>query len=109
MSNIESTTPWSTILKPSASMPESLHLKGKRAIFLGWTKNKKLIRVIVKPSATYQQYAPEFWEIDESYMSDREEIAELMGRIHESNEPIDVRYYRYEIDTIQKRMLEESK
>lgn len=104
MRKITLNTPWSTILKPSYSMPDSLHMKGKRAIFLGWTKDKKFIRIIYKPNATYQQYTPEFWEVDTQYMSDREEIAELMGRIHESNEPNRIEEYRREIQDIQDRM-----
>ena len=102
MSNLTSTTPWSTILKPSSSMPNTI--RRGRGIFLGWTKDKKFIKVVVKPNSTYSAYAPEFWQIDTTYMSDREQIAELMGRIHESNEPTLVQDYRAEIDTIQRRM-----
>ena len=54
------------------------------------------------------RYAPKFWQIDTTYMSDREQIAELMGRIHECNEPSLVRDYRDEIDTIQRRINDQS-
>jgi hypothetical protein len=103
MSQITQRTPWSTILKQSPSMPSGMKSK-KRGIFLGWTKDDKFIRVIKEGTATHSTYAPEFWEVDTSYMTDREEIAELMGRIHESNEPTDIEDYRSEIETIQRRM-----
>lgn len=104
MSKIKSNTAWSTILKPSASMPKSLKMDDKRAIFLGFTKDGHSIRVIVQPNATPQQYAPEFWQVDERYMSDREEIAYLKGRIDECDDPHDLRDYENEMDTIIKRM-----
>ena len=103
---LSSATQWSTILKPSSSMPNTI--RRGRGIFLGWTKDKKFIKVVVKPNSTYSNYAPEFWQIDTTYMSDREQIAELMGRIHECNEPSLVRYYRDEIDTIQRRINDQS-
>ena len=106
MGKLTLTTPWSTILKPSSSMPATL--RRGRGIFLGWTKDKKFIKVAVKPNSTYSTYAPEFWQIDTTYMSDREQIAELMGRIYECSEPSLVRDYRDEIDTIQRRINDQS-
>ena len=99
---LSSATQWSTILKPSSSMPATL--RRGRGIFLGWTKDQKFIKVVVKPNSTYSTYAPKFWQIDTTYMSDREQIAELMGRIHECSGPSLVRDYMDKIDTIQRRM-----
>lgn len=101
MSKLKPTTPWSTILKPSTSMPKNLN-KG-RGIFLGYTKGM-FIKVVTKGNSTASTYTTDFWEVDDLYMSDREQIAELRGRIAESDEPIDVGQYRNEMDTIQKRM-----
>lgn len=102
MSKLSPTTPWSTVLRPTTTMPSSI--RRPQGIFLGYTKDGKYIRVITPKNCTPSTYAPEFWEVDDSYMSDREKIAELMGRIAESNEPTNVREYRIEIDVIEKRM-----
>jgi hypothetical protein len=93
---------WSTILKQSPSMPRSIKDK-KRGIYLG--KNSYgSIRVVKRGNATYGTYSPDFWDVDNQYMSDREEIANLLGRIAESNEPTNIQDYKSEIDTIQRKM-----
>lgn len=93
---------WSTVMKQTASMPKTLKDK-KRGIYLGMTKDG-FIKVVKQGNSTYATYSPDFWEVDNRYMSDREKIANLMGRIEESNEPSDVEDFRDELDTIQQRM-----
>jgi hypothetical protein len=101
MSKVTKSTPWSTVLISTSYMPIKKH-RNTRGIFLGYTKCGKFIRVIPKGQCTYGTYSPEFWRVDDKYMSDREKIAELLGRIAESSEPADIRRYRVEMEEIMK-------
>lgn len=103
MSKVTIDTAWSTILKPYSL---SISINKGRGIFLGWTRDGRYIRVVTKPNATYSTFAPEFWLVDDGYMNGREQIAELRGRIAESNEPTDIRDYENEVDKITRELLE---
>lgn len=94
---------WSTILKQSKLMPISIR-DNKRGIYLGRTRDGKCIKVIKEGIQTPSEYSPDFWEVDEGYMNEREKIANLLGRIAESNEPSDIEEYQKELDYIYRKI-----